>query len=358
MNKKNFMNMTVPVIQGGMGVGVSLGSLAGAVARQGGAGTVSTAQIGFREEDFSRNPLDANLRAIGKEIAKAKQIADGHGAVGVNIMVVTQKYEEYVKAAIKAGADYIISGAGLPMSLPALTKGHDVKIIPIVSSKKAAAVICRRWLKRDNRIPDAVIIEGPMAGGHLGFSAEYAKGGDYSDYEEEIKSIISYLREFGEENGTYIPVFTAGGYRTKEDLKHQLDLGADGIQVATTFVTTEECDADIAFKQAYINCKKEDICIIKSPVGMPGRAIRNKFVEQVSSDSDFEKAGCVNKIPVKRCYNCISVCNPAETPYCITQALITSVTGDVENGLVFCGADAWKEEHIRTVKEVMDEFKL
>ena len=159
----NFMNMTVPVIQGGMGVGVSLGSLAGAVARQGGAGTVSTAQIGFREEDFERNPLGANLRAIGKEIAKAKQIADGHGAVGVNIMVVTQKYEEYVKAAVEAGVDYIISGAGLPMSLLALTKGHDVKIIPIVSSKKAAAVICRRWLKRDNRIPDAVIIEGPKA---------------------------------------------------------------------------------------------------------------------------------------------------------------------------------------------------
>lgn len=361
-----FLNMTIPVIQGGMGVGVSLGGLAGAVARQGGAGTISTAQIGYRDADFFKNPLGANLRAIGTEIEKARRIACGNGAVGVNIMVVTQNYDEYVKAAVDAGADYIISGAGLPMKLPALTKGTDVKIIPIVSSKKAAMVICKRWLKKDGRIPDAVIIEGPKAGGHLGFTEKYMEESvDYNDYEKEIQSIIKYLREFGEEQGTYIPVFTAGGYRTKEDLKHQLSLGADGIQIATPLVTTVECDAHEAFKMAYINCNKEDICIIKSPVGMPGRAIRNKFVEQTCMEQSpkqqdinkFSEQVVFNKPCIRKCYNCISVCNPAETPYCITQALIRSVTGDVENGLIFCGADVWKEDRIRTVKEVLEAFR-
>lgn len=343
----SFLDLKVPVFQGGMGVGVSLGGLAGAVAKEGGAGTISTAQIGFRENDFESNPLMANLRAIGKEIEKARNIACGNGAVGVNIMTVTQNYGEYVKEAVKQGVDFIISGAGLPMSLPSLVKGSSVKIIPIVSSKKAAAVICKRWLKKDNRIPDAVMIEGPKAGGHLGFAADYAEAGDYSNYEEEIKEIISYLKAFGEEHGVHIPVFVAGGYRTAEDLARAQALGAEGIQLATPFVTTEECDADSAFKQAYVECRKEDICIMKSPVGMPGRAIRNKFVEET-----FE-----SRIPVKKCLRCISVCNPAETPYCITQSLIHSVTGDVENGLIFCGADAWKEERIRTVKEVMGEFR-
>lgn len=343
----SFLSMNIPVIQGGMGVGVSLGGLAGAVAKEGGAGTISTAQIGFREEDFEKNPLGANLRAIGKEITKAKKIAGGKGAIGVNIMTVTKNYGEYVKEAVKAGADFIVSGAGLPMELPTLTKGSNVKIIPIVSSRRAAQVICKRWLKKEGKIPDAVIIEGPKAGGHLGFSAEYAKFEDYSDYEEEIKEIISYLRQFGTENNTYISVFTAGGYRDKNDLKHQLSLGADGIQAATPFVTTEECDASPAFKMAYVNSKKEDICIIKSPVGMPGRAIFNEFVKQTKEKN----------MPPKKCYQCISVCDPGTTPYCITQALIRSVTGDVENGLVFCGADAWKEDKITTVKEVMDRYR-
>jgi nitronate monooxygenase len=342
----NFLSLDIPVFQGGMGVGVSLGGLAGAVAAQGGAGTISTAQIGFKEADFEKNPLKANLRAIGKEIAKAREIAGGKGAVGVNIMAATYQYAEYVKEAVKQKADFIVSGAGLPMDLPALTKNSNVKIIPIVSSVKAASVICRRWLKRDARVPDAVIIEGPEAGGHLGFSAEYVEQHDYRDYKSQIKEIIAFIRKFGQENNKYIPVITAGGYRTPEDLQEQRMLGADGIQVASAFVTTEECDADLAFKQAYINCKKEDIGIIKSPVGMPGRAIRNRFVQRVEQ----------NSIAPEKCYHCISTCNPTETPYCITRALINGVQGDVENGLIFCGANAWKEERIRTVKDVIDEI--
>lgn len=336
-------NLDVPIFQGGMGVGVSLGGLAGAVAAQGGAGTISTAQIGFKEPDFAKNPLEANLRAIGKEVAKAREIAKGKGTVGVNIMAVTKNYGEYVIEAIRQKVDFIVTGAGLPMDLPALAKDSGVKLVPIVSSMKAASLICRRWLKKEGKIPDAVIIEGPRAGGHLGFSVEEAKNGMFDAYDEEIKKIVEYLRQFGKEQNTYIPVISAGGYRTREDFEKQRSLGADGIQMATSFVTTEECDAHMAFKQAYLNCKKEDICIVKSPVGMPGRAIRNAFIERTEKEP----------IKPEKCYQCISVCKPAETPYCITKALINAVTGKVDEGLIFCGAEAWKENTIRTVREVI-----
>lgn len=337
--------LDIPIFQGGMGVGVSLGGLAGAVAAQGGAGTISTAQIGFREKDFEQNSLQANLRAIGKEVEKARKTANGKGAVGVNIMAVTKHYEEYVKEAVKQNVDFIVTGAGLPMELPGLVKGSDVKIMPIVSSVRAVSVICKRWLKKYNKIPDGVIIEGPHAGGHLGFTVEDVQAETRESYNEKIVEIIKFLREFGEENGVYIPIISAGGYHTAEDLKEQKKLGIDAVQMATSFVATEECDADIAFKQTYVNCKKEDIAIIKSPVGMPGRAIRNKFIYEIEHQ---------NQKPEK-CYGCISVCKPTETPYCITKALINAVTGDVEHGLIFCGANAWKENRIRTVRDVIEE---
>ena len=382
----------IVLFQGVMGVGVSLGGLAGAVAAQGGSGTISTAQIGFREPDFQENPLKANLRAIGKELEKARRIAGNRGLIGVNIMTVTQHYGEYVKEAVRQGADFIVSGAGLPMDLPSFAQGSKTKLIPIVSSLKAASVICRRWLKKDGVLPDAVIIEGPLAGGHLGFDAETAAQASWAVYanestaqagwavradentaqaekatrvdteaavlkkeemkvrewfEQEVRSIVAYLRELGEKEGKYIPVITAGGFRNREDLLQQQQLGADKIQIASRFVVTRECDAHPAFKQAYIECQKEDITIIKSPVGMPGRAIKNSFIEKVMEQ----------RIPPKKCLNCISVCRPAEIPYCITQALINSVSGDTENGLIFCGANAWQEDKITTVKEVMDEFR-
>lgn len=345
MRKEGFL-LDVPVFQGGMGVGVSLGGLAGAVAAEGGAGTISTAQIGFREPDFAENPMRANLRAIGKELAKARKIAEGRGMTGVNIMTVTKHYGEYVREAVRQGADFIVSGAGLPMDLPSLTRGSKVKLIPVVSSLKAAGVICKRWIKKENRLPDAVIIEGPDAGGHLGFLQEEAEREEHVWYEDEIKKIIHFLREFGREHGVYIPVITAGGFRSGKDLLHQRKLGADAIQAATRFVVTKECDAAPAFKQAYVKCRKEDITIIKSPVGMPGRAIRNNFVQSAGR----------KRIAPEHCYQCLSVCRPSETPYCITQALIRAVTGDVENGLVFCGANAWQEDRITTVREVIREL--
>ncbi|HIY20090.1 MAG TPA: nitronate monooxygenase family protein [Candidatus Blautia avistercoris] len=336
----------IPVLQGGMGVGVSLSSLAGAVASCGSVGMISTAQIGWREEDFSQNPMKANFRAIRKEIEKAREIAQGNGILGVNIMVATQNYKEYVKEAVKNKIDLIVSGAGLPIDLPELVEGTKTKIAPIVSSLKSASVICKMWDRKYKKAPDMVVIEGPKAGGHLGFSREELETEEAMDYDCVIRSIIQLVRQYGEKYGKKIPVVVAGGIFDRKDMEHAMDLGADGVQVATRFVTTVECDASEAYKQAYLDAEKEDICIVQSPVGMPGRAIRNAFIKKVQE----------SKIPVKKCHHCISTCNPAKIPYCITDALIHAVEGDLDNGLIFCGENAWKCNKIETVPEILEEF--
>ena len=331
----------VPVIQGGMGVGVSLSGLAGAVAKAGGIGIISTAQIGYREPDFATNPIARNLRAIEKEIKKARELADG-GIIGVNIMVATRQYEDYVKAAVAAGADCIISGAGLPLTLPELTKGSATKIAPIVSSAKSLSVISRYWMKKYQRQPDFVVIEGPLAGGHLGFSKEELDRLTPQTYDLEIQAIIHMAEEMN------VPVVVAGGVYTRQDMEHYLSLGASGVQMATRFVTTKECDASDAYKQAYIAAGKEDIVIVKSPVGMPGRAIHNAFLDRVAAGERF----------MRGCRQCIKTCNPATSPYCITEALINAVEGRLEEGLIFCGSNAYRADKIETVADIMEEFTL
>lgn len=336
----------IPVIQGGMGVGVSLSRLAGNVASCGGVGVISTAQIGWREPDFYKNPMEANFRAIGKEIQKAREIAKGAGILAVNIMVATQKYEEYVKKAVEAGIDLIISGAGLPVDLPKYVEGTKTKIAPIVSSLKSLKVICKMWDRRYHRMPDLVVIEGPKAGGHLGFSKEELESFTPQIYDEVIRDSIGEVKNYEQKYDCTIPVAVAGGIFDRADMDHALELGADAVQMATRFVATEECDASDAFKQAYIDAKKEDICIVKSPVGMPGRAIRNPFVEKTSKE----------KMPIEHCYHCISVCKPAQIPYCITNALVQAVEGNVDNGLIFCGDNVWRCEKIEKVSDIMLEF--
>jgi NAD(P)H-dependent flavin oxidoreductase YrpB (nitropropane dioxygenase family) len=335
----------LPIIQGGMGVGISLSSLAGAVAAQGGIGVISTAQIGFNEPDFEKHPLESNLKMIGEHIKRARNLAP-KGILGVNIMVATQNYAQYVKEAIKNGIDLIISGAGLPTELPEIAKGSETKLVPIVSSIKAASVIFKMWDKKNNIAPDAIIIEGPKAGGHLGFHPEEVEHVDMESYEEEIKGIIKLTKDYEKKYEKEIPVIVAGGITNKEEMEHYFSLGASGIQVATKFVTTKECDADIKYKQAYINCKKEDIVIVKSPVGMPGRAIKNKFVERTF----------LGNIPIRKCNRCIKSCNPASTPYCITEALANAARGNLDEALIFCGAEAYQEDRIRTVKEVLADY--
>lgn len=330
----------IPVIQGGMGVGVSLSNLAGTVAAAGGIGVISTAQIGFRNPDFAKNPIECNLQAVGDEIKKAREKANG-GIIGVNIMVATRRYEDYVKAAVAAGVDLIISGAGLPMTLPEISGA--AKIAPIVSSRKALRVIANHWRKKYDRKPDLVVIEGPLAGGHLGFSKEdiaaYTITGK-KDYDEEIKSIIAFADELA------VPVVVAGGIYERKDMDHYLALGAKGVQIATRFVTTRECDASDAYKQAYIEAKKEDIVIVKSPVGMPGRAIHNAFLDKVNAGERF----------MRGCRQCIITCKPDTAPYCITEALINAVEGRLDEGLIFCGSNAYRTDKIETVAEIMEEF--
>ena len=333
----------VPVVQGGMGVGVSLSGLASAVANAGVIGIISTAQIGFRDEEFARKPLECNLKAVHQEIQKAKALAPG-GIIGVNIMVATQHYEEYVKAAVEAGADCIISGAGLPMEIPALTKGASTKIAPIVSSKKALAVIAKYWMKKYSRKPDFIVIEGPLAGGHLGFSREELARLTPQLYDEEVKAIIDLAKEMELD----APVVVAGGVYTREDMLHYLAMGASGVQLGTRFVTTRECDASEAYKQAYINASKEDIVIVDSPVGMPGRAIHNAFLDKVKAGERFMRV----------CRQCIKTCKPATAPYCITEALVNAVEGRLDEGLIFCGENAYRAQRIETVAEIMEEFTL
>ena len=335
----------IPVIQGGMGVGISLSGLAGSVAAYGGVGVISTAQIGYRDPEFEKDPIGTNLRVIGEEIRKAREIAKG-GILGVNIMVATRQYAEYVKAAVKSGIDLIISGAGLPMDLPKLVAGSKTKIAPIVSTVKAARVICRFWDHHYQRMPDLVVIEGPKAGGHLGFSRRQLEEFTPVTYDQEIRGILAEVKKYADKYGKEIPVVVAGGIFTREDMLHAMELGADGVQMGTRFVTTWECDASEAYKQTYLHAKKEDIVIVDSPVGMPGRAIRNRFLEEKESRRES----------IKKCYQCIATCNPANTPYCITRALVHAAKGETDEALLFCGENAWRCEKMEHVADIMAEF--
>ena len=335
----------VPIIQGGMGVGVSLSSLAGAVAKEGAIGVISAAQPGFLEDDFEKDSLTANIRALGKHIKKAKEISNG-GIIGVNIMCATRNYEEYVKCAIDNDADLIISGAGLPTDLPKFTEGSNIKLVPIVSPPKSASVILKMWDRRYGRTADMVIIEGPKAGGHLGFSSEILKEYQSKDYDKEVIEIIEIVKQYEEKYNKKIPVIFAGGVYNRDDINHYINLGCSGVQMATRFVATEECDAHINFKMAYVNAKKEDVMIVKSPVGMPGRAISNKFMEERK---------LINE-KINKCYKCLKKCDMATIPYCITGALVRAVKGDVNNSLIFCGENAYKLDKIITVKELINEL--
>ena len=335
-----------PIIQGGMGVGVSLHRLAGNVSKEGGIGIISTADIGYQEEDFNLKPKEANLRAIGKEIKKAREIAGEDKILGVNIMVALRNYAEIVKECVKQKIDLIISGAGIPKELPEYVEGSNTKIAPIVSSLRCCKLIVKHWIKKYNYVPDMIVIEGPEAGGHLGFKREEVEGNVKPKLEDITKEIVSYVKEIERQYNKQIPVIAAGGIWDKEDIKKFLNLGADGVQMATRFVTTYECDASDEFKKAYIDSEKDDIKIIKSPVGMPGRAIYNDFIKKTEN----------RKCKIEKCYGCIKTCNMVDTPYCITKALINSVKGNIEEGLIFCGSNVYKAKEIVSVHKLIQEL--
>ena len=335
----------IPIIQGGMGIGVSLSNLASAVANEGGVGVISAAQIGFQEPDFFTNTLEANVRALRREIRSAKNLSP-NGIIGLNLMVAMTHYRELAEIAVEEGIDLIISGAGLPTELPGIVKGSKTKIAPIVSSAKAAAVISKYWDRKQQYIADIVVVEGPEAGGHLGFSMEQLLKNSEPKLLDIVKDVIEALKPYEDKYGKKIPVVAAGGIYSGEDITSHLLNGASGVQIATRFVATHECDADLKYKMAYLNCKEEELMIVKSPVGMPGRAIKNRFIDRINEHS----------IPVKKCFRCLKNCNPEDTPYCITMALIEAVKGNVNDGLIFTGKNAYRLNKIVSVKELMNEL--
>ncbi len=347
MKQLTIGNLTIklPIIQGGMGVGVSMSGLAGAVANQGGVGVISTAGVGVAEHDYNTNFIEANIRGLKKEIQKAREITNG--ILGVNIMVAFTHFADLVKTSISEKIDIIFAGAGLPLNLPQfLTKESKTKLVPIVSSGKAARILCTKWKEQYNYLPDAIVIEGPKAGGHLGFKREDLENPDFS-LEKLLPEVIEETKAFEKKYNTKIPVIAAGGIYTGIDIKKIMDIGASGVQIGTRFVTTNECDASLEFKQTYINSKEEDIEIINSPVGMPGRAIKNKFIEKVRKGE---------KHPVKCPYRCLRTCNFRTTPYCIADVLANAMKGDLANGFAFAGKNAFKATKIVSVKETFESL--
>ncbi|MFZ5432174.1 MAG: NAD(P)H-dependent flavin oxidoreductase [Calditrichota bacterium] len=333
----------VPIIQGGMGVGISLSGLAAAVANQGGVGVIATAGIGMLESDFFSDFAVANIRALRREIRKARDAT--RGILGVNIMVALMNFAEMVHTAIDEGIDIVFSGAGLPLDLPKFrTKDSQTKLVPIVSSDRAAGIICKRWTEKFDYPPDAVVVEGPLAGGHLGFKLDQIFDPAFA-LENLVPKVVKVVQPYGERYDRTIPVIAAGGIFTGADILKFMNLGASGVQMSTRFVVTHECDASLKFKQAYLDAKAGDIEIIKSPVGMPGRVIRNAFIEAINRGE---------KEPYRCPYHCIITCDYRNSPYCIALALINAQRGDFNRGFPFAGANAYRTTEILSVKALMD----
>ncbi|HQE82175.1 MAG TPA: nitronate monooxygenase family protein [Candidatus Hydrogenedentes bacterium] len=331
----------VPIVQGGMGVKVSLSSLAAAVANEGGIGTI--ASVGIGDIRTTREDYEAvSGEAIAEEIRKAKSATNGH--IAVNVMSVLSNAETLIRSCVKEGIKMIVVGAGLPLKLPAMVEDTTVNLVPIVSSGRAATLILRTWQKRYGRTAQAVVLEGPLAGGHLGFSEEELAHAEDFSLERLVPEVIEALKPFEDAFGVKIPVIAAGGIYTGADIARMLSLGAAGVQMATRFVCTKECGVSDAFKQAYLDATEDDIVIIKSPVGIPGRAIRNRFLERLDSGEP---------IPINCPYKCLSTCKIYDSRYCIAYALLNAYDGDMEGGLVFAGQNVSRVHEILTVKELM-----
>ncbi len=340
------LEIELPIIQGGMGIGVSLAGLASAVANEGGVGVLSAAGVGSEESDFKSNYVEANVRAMRHEIRLTRSKMK-RGFLGVNIMVALTNYADLVNVCVEEGVDFIFSGAGLPLDLPAFLKGKtSPKIVPIVSSGRAAAIVCKKWLSRYDRLPDAVVLEGPMAGGHLGFKPEQIADPAFK-LEELTPEVIEAVAPFAQAAGRPIPVIVAGGVYTGADIRKYLDMGAAGVQMGTRFVATHECDAALEFKQAYINAREEDMHIIKSPVGLPGRVIRNRFIEAMEEG---------RRSPFACPFHCLRGCDFHKSPYCITLALINAKRGNTVNGLIFAGHNAFRVTGVVSVHELICEL--
>jgi len=330
-----------PIIQGGMGVRVSLSNLASAVANEGGAGIIATAGIG----DFLNHPgsrfVAVNEAALRHEIRTAR--SQTNGVIGINAMVALSNFENLAITATEEGIDLIISGAGLPLHLPKYVQGTNVKLIPIVSSGRAFKIICTKWQRQYNRLPDAVVVEGVKAGGHLGFSYPDVIQGATSSLDQIVQEVLPLADSFSPR----IPVVAAGGIFDGNDIAHYLDLGASGVQMSSRFVCTAECDVHDNFKQAYLDAKEDDIVVINSPVGLPGRVIKNDFVERILRGQS---------VPYKCKYQCLKSCNYDEAPYCIAELLANAANGKLENAFAFAGSNVHRCKEIIPVKSLMEKI--
>ncbi|UQZ89368.1 nitronate monooxygenase [Deltaproteobacteria bacterium Smac51] len=346
----------LPIIQGGMGIGVSLHSLAAAVANEGGIGVIAGALAGFREKDIAKNPIEADSRGLAAEIRQAREKSqDASGLIGVNIMVALCNFASLVRTAVTEKVDVIFSGAGLPLDLPsylreAAEKAQEeihTKIAPIVSSARAASLIAKKWWSGYNKAPDLVVVEGPLAGGHLGFKRAELDSADHR-LELIVPQVIEALKSFEDKCGRAIPVVVGGGVYTGADIYNMMQLGAAGVQMGTRFVATWECDASLTFKKAFMEATEKDQMIIQSPVGMPGRAIRSQFLEDMENGM---------KKPPHCIYHCIKTCDPATTPYCISLALVNAQKGHMDRGFAFAGANVGRVSDIVSVKKLVESLR-
>ncbi len=340
------LKIRVPIVQGGMGIGISLSSLASAVANMGGIGIISTVGVGLTSGNRNVNYRIGNIEGVRNEIRKARSLTDG--ILGVNIMSVLTDFSDMVRTSIEEGIDIIFSGAGLPLDLPKyLSEGIKTKLVPIVSSARAAKIIWTKWSQNYNYIPDAFVVEGPEAGGHLGFKAD-----ELQDENKSLPVLVREVRDIADEiyltHKKRVPVIAAGGIYSGTDAYNIINQGATAVQLGTRFVATEECDASSEFKDAFINASESDIEIIKSPVGMPGRAIHNNFLEEATAGK---------RRPTACSFNCIRSCNPKTTLYCIANALASAYNGNMGDGFVFTGINAGRIKKITTVKEIFEEIK-
>lgn len=359
------------LIQGGMGVGISGAKLSSAVAEYGGAGIIASVGLGVLnhhfEEERKKNRarlanassedqrkeiraelyIKANQDALREEIREARKRTNG--IIGVNIMHALSDYSGLVRTAVEENVDLIISGAGIPRDLPSYLDGKNIKLLPIVSSGKLAGMMCKAW-QRLGHLPDAIVVEGPMAGGHLGYNRQELDDKEFVAHglEKIIPEVIQAV-DIYQTDQKRIPVIAAGGIFYGGDIRRFNELGAKGVQMATRFVTTNECDADNRFKQAYIDCEKEDLIIINSPVGMPGRAIVNNFLKRVEAGET---------VPIVCPYHCLKTCKPDESPYCIARALVEAQKGEFRNGYVFAGSNAHRNKDVLPNGELVPVAKV
>jgi NAD(P)H-dependent flavin oxidoreductase YrpB (nitropropane dioxygenase family) len=347
MNNLKIGNLTarIPIIQGGMGVGISMSSLASAVANEGGIGVISCAGLGLIYRNTAKDYMEACIIGLREEIKKARE--KSNGLIGVNIMMALTNFGDMVKTSIAEKVDVIFAGAGLPMDLPKyITPDCTTKLVPIVSSARAARIICEKWKTLYNYLPDLVVVEGPKAGGHLGFKANQIEDENFS-IQKLIPEVVKEVAIFEEKYNQEIPVIAAGGIYTGEDMYNIMQLGAKGVQMSSRFVPTDECDADIKFKETYINANENDVEIIQSPVGMPGRALKGEFLEKVKQGLTAPKS-CP--------YNCLHTCDYKKVPYCIIVTLYNAYQGKMDKGYAFAGSNAYRATKISSVKEVVDSI--